>query len=794
MSSKQLGQGQSSAKHISAFKPIANSLDKAKALFSFTEKKFSNFLLVDSVVSIFSAYFVDEKVGSEDVLLSKLIETLNSYADVKAHMSVSNIWLEVRGKKTKIKLPAKISITRVSNILIKAATFVDQHAPEMFVRAKKQYAKHNGPVVHILNDILESIDPHSVVLSTELYRELIEGTEGSFGGLGIVVGIQDSVLTVIKTIGDSPASRAKIKRGDRVLAIDGFKTYGLKLDDLIQKMRGPPNSGVRLTVLGTKSQRPKSIDLKRKKIDVASTEMEIEKIADKQHIAKIHIEHFSNRTSEDVESNLDDAQRKLGDKLSGIVLDLRSNPGGLLDQAVLVADLFLGKGNIVLTKGRKEEEIEFASNYQRFKNLPIVVLINHESASASEILAGALQDHDRAVVIGQRSFGKGSVQTIFELPGSMAMKITIAKYFTPSKNQIQGQGIVPDVWTEFVYGEGKYTGLNAQRLKLGRNFLRSSPSTFPSYYRRSPTNDEDFEFAMATKLLGDYSVSAKTFSAKKFLAQTKSTRDKYLGHAMLKATGALKKNAKVTWSRQGVTNEGYRPLVKLGLPNIYSSPGQWVKIPYTVTNNGNAPGSRVSVYMFEKGKTYSTQEHLIGVHKPGQKVSGFFRLRVPGNYAQNQMNLKVGLSSDVDPITTSEKDVLVQVNQAQEPSVSYSYKMISENKNKDGALETGEHATLELEFRNSGKRPVENIHLGLTNLSGKQVVSAFRGKKRSIARLSAGKPQKMYIELDAGNSLQLNDLELGVKMDAGGLRQPKFKVLKVKTKLPASPRGSRIAH
>ncbi len=792
MSSKRAGP-EAPRENTSIFERFAGSLTTAKSLFSFTEKKFSNFLLVDSVVSIFSAYFVDENAGSEQVLLAKLVETLNTYADVSARSSVKNIWLEVHAKKTRIPLPKKLSVTRVSNILIKASTFIDQNAPDLFKQSKKQYMDHNGAVIHILNDTLASLDPHSVVLSPELYRELIEGTEGSFGGLGIVVGVQNSVLTVIKTLNDSPASMVSIKKGDRIVSIDGFDTYGLKLDELIKKMRGPPNSSVDLKVLGSDSIRPKMISLRRKKIDVASTELSLEKTSNGRHYAKIYLEHFSNRTSEEVEANLDYAQRKLGDKLSGIVLDLRGNPGGLLDQAVLVADLFVNKGNIVITKGRSDEEIEFASSYQRFAKLPILVLMNHESASASEILAGALQDHDRAVVIGQRSFGKGSVQTIFELPGSMAMKITIAKYFTPSKKQIQGQGIVPDIWTEFVQGKGENLGPNTQRLKLGRKFLRKNPSVFPSYYYTKAGKNLDYELSYARKLLDKKSVPAKVFSADKFLSERKLEISSLSALASKETNHALLSAKSVDWNQSSGGKSRYLPHVKLNLTKFYTNPGKWVKIPYSILNAGRGSGTRVSVYLYERGKIYSTQEQLVGIHRPGKVVRGAFKIRIPGQFSLSQMNLKIGIASGVDPIPGVEKNVVVQVNPAEEPKLDYSYKLVGENKTKDGSLELGEKAALEIELWNRGKKPVDHINLGLTNLSGKQLQSKFR-KNIGVTSLSAGKSKKLYIDLKAASSLDIRDLELVMKMDAGGLKRPLFKVLKVKTRPILSNRKIPLAH
>lgn len=292
-----------------------------------------------------------------------------------------------------------------------------------------------------LNGVLTAQDPHSGFLNKEEMDEMNTQTKGEFGGVGMEVSSENGLVRVVSPIDDTPAFKAGIQAGDYITHIDGTSVLGLSLNEAVKRLRGEPKTKVKVKI-SRKNKEPFEIKLTRDIIKVDPVKFEA-----KDNIGYIRVLTFSEKTTSELRRAITELKEKIGDKLIGFVLDIRNNPGGLLDQAVGVADTFLAQGEIVSTRSRKPEEtLRFsAKSGDMIDGLPLVVMINEGSASASEIVAGALQDHKRAVVVGLKSFGKGSVQTIREIPGFGAIKITTARYFTPSGNSIQAKGITPDV-------------------------------------------------------------------------------------------------------------------------------------------------------------------------------------------------------------------------------------------------------------------------------------------------------------------------------------------------------------
>ena len=293
-----------------------------------------------------------------------------------------------------------------------------------------------------INGMLTSLDPHSSYLDAKSFNYMSEQTKGKFGGVGIEITMDNGLVKIVSPIDDTPAHKAGIKAGDYITHIDGETVVGLSLNDAVSKLRGKVGTKVKLSIRRINSK-PIEVVIKREEIKIESVKSEIKE----DSIAYIRISSFT----EDIDKNVTDAiakaKKELQNKFLGIVIDVRNNPGGLLDQAVEVSDLFLEKGEIVSTRSRNESDtVKFmATEGDIAKDLPIVVMINEGSASASEILAGALQDHHRAIVLGEKSFGKGSVQTVIPLGDFGAMRITTARYYTPSGRSIQAKGIEPDI-------------------------------------------------------------------------------------------------------------------------------------------------------------------------------------------------------------------------------------------------------------------------------------------------------------------------------------------------------------
>lgn len=320
---------------------------------------------------------------------------------------------------------------------------------DVFERVRAQYVdpvEDKKLVETAINGMLSSLDPHSSYLDADGFKDMQIQTKGEFGGLGIEVTMENGFVKVVSPIDDTPAFRAGMQTGDYITHLNGEPILGLTLNEAVDKMRGKVGTTIELTVRRQNVQEPLIVKITRDIIKIRSVRSKTYE----DRIGYIRITTFNQYTQDGLDKAIADIKKELGNKLEGYVLDLRNNPGGLYDQAVSVADTFLDKGEIVSTRGRKERDTkrDNATAGDSAEGLPVVVLINGGSASASEIVAGALQDHRRALLLGTKSFGKGSVQSVIPLPGYAAMRLTTARYYTPSGRSIQAKGIDPDIVVE----------------------------------------------------------------------------------------------------------------------------------------------------------------------------------------------------------------------------------------------------------------------------------------------------------------------------------------------------------
>lgn len=362
---------------------------------------------------------------------------------------------------------------------------------EVMERAKATYVEDvedKKLIESAINGMLVSLDPHSSYLDAQSFKYMNEQTKGKFGGLGIEVTMEQGVVKVVSPIDDTPASRAGLKPGDYITNIDGANVVGMTLNDAVDKMRGKPGSKVKLTIRRI-NEKPFDVTLKREEIKIQSVKSDVK--AD--NVAYIRITSFSEDVDKNVEKAFKKAQKETKNKITGVVLDVRNNPGGLLDQAVAVSDLFLNQGEIVSTRSRNPEDTlrYTAEDGDITGGLPIVVMINDGSASASEIVAGALQDHKRAVVLGEKSFGKGSVQTVVPLGDYGAMRLTTARYYTPSGRSIQAKGIEPDVEVHPAKVEEVKSAYNFSEAEYG-NALKNDKADKEEKKEDKKTQDNDW--------------------------------------------------------------------------------------------------------------------------------------------------------------------------------------------------------------------------------------------------------------------------------------------------------------
>jgi carboxyl-terminal processing protease len=385
---------------------------------------------------------------------------------------------------------------------------------DVFERVRADYVEEPTDqklIESAITGMLVSLDPHSSYLNAKNFREMQVETRGEFGGLGIEVTMENGLVKVISPIDDTPAFRAGVESGDLITHLNGDPVLGLALSEAVEKMRGPVGSNLKVTIRRA-GRDPFDVTITRAVIKIKSVRSHIE-----GEIGYLRITSFSERTDMGVGKAMEAFHKELGDKLRGVVIDLRNNPGGLLDQAISVSDAFLDKGEIVSTRSRRSEDTQRYNSHpgDLAKGLPIVVLTNGGSASASEIVAGALQDHRRAIILGTKSFGKGSVQTIIPLPGHGAMRLTTARYYTPSGRSIQAVGIEPNIKVE----QARIESIEPQsrrresdlRGALKNEVKKDAPVKTGVFEAKPPIKPEDYQLARALDLINGIAMFSSRF-------------------------------------------------------------------------------------------------------------------------------------------------------------------------------------------------------------------------------------------------------------------------------------------
>ena len=368
---------------------------------------------------------------------------------------------------------------------------------------KKNYVeevKDKEIVYSAIKGVLESLDPHSSFLPPDMYKDMQSETKGEFGGIGIEITIKDGFPTVITPIEDTPAYKAGIKTGDHIMRIDGKPTKNMSLMDVVKLIRGAKGKPVNLTIMREGFTIPKDFKVIRDVIVVKSVKFRMLE----GNYGYVRIVQFQEKTKRDLDNAIKELEKSSKEKpLKGIILDLRNNPGGLLEQAVEVSDKFITDGLIVYIEGRQkaDEKMKFYARQKDDYTGPLVVLVNEGSASASEIVAGALQDYKRAIIVGAKTFGKGSVQTIFPLGDGSAMRLTTAKYYTPKGRSIQAEGITPDIGVDntMVRGRERIVPLKEKDLEKSLDVDKNLKKTEESNDKSPET--EDFQLTMGLQIL-----------------------------------------------------------------------------------------------------------------------------------------------------------------------------------------------------------------------------------------------------------------------------------------------------
>ncbi len=656
-----------------------------------------------------------------------------------------------------------------------------------------------------INGMLSTLDPHSVLLRPEDYREMKLSTRGKFGGLGIVISIRDGLLTIINPIEDTPASRAGLKAGDRIVQIGFDSTVNMALSDAVNLLRGEPDTKAEIWVLREGWKKPKKFTLVRDNIKVKSVAW---RDLDRG-VGLIKIRNFQNTTFDELQAAIK-ALSKKQKHLRGLVLDLRGNPGGLLDQAIKVADLFIESGPLVTTVGfgDRMREPKMATRSGTEADYPIVVLTDSSSASASEIVAGALKNHERAVIVGQQSFGKGSVQVIYDNKDDSALKLTIAQYLTPGDMSIQSVGIVPDVMThaavlsddgtDLFRSDERRSGEKDLPAHLTNEAAEVSKAQKPAF-KLKYLQDE----ALAKQIRdnpNDLVIDFETELARDMvLATEKGFRDGMLGDAMpLLEQRAATQQAIITkalaargvdWIELAAPTQG-APKAKVTLstdhPDNRAVAGETLKVTATVENVGDAPFAQLQALTRSENEHLEGHEFLFGNVPPGETRSWTVSMKVPKSALtrRDPLDIEFKAGAGAAPENATLK---VAIEQLPRPRFALRYHLDDSTLgNGDGVLQAGEEAELVVEARNVGDGDAQAVVGILRNDDADEQRGIFitRGRVKTDA-LARGQVSELRFKFKVKEQLEQAAVPVDVAVSDSEIRETTSEKVNLRVSLPS---------
>ena len=644
-----------------------------------------------------------------------------------------------------------------------------------------------------INGMLSQLDPHSVVFPPKDFDEFKIGTSGKFGGLGMVVGLRDGILTVISPIEGTPAFRAGLKSGDKIIAIDEDSTVNMSLQEAVNKLRGDPSTAVILLVESKKSQTNKPVTLIREIISIPSVSS---KLAD-GNIGYIKIRNFQEDTSQSLEEEIEKLTKESGE-LKGLILDLRNNSGGLLGQAIAVADKFLSSGLIVITvEPMGKQKIQKAKKSSKdLSKCPMVVIIDAGSASGAEIVAGALKDNNRAPLIGDTSFGKGSIQQLIDLINSgAALKLTVGKYLTPNFTDIQSVGISPDILLVqsqvskddiILFNENPHFREEDLKKHLGEHTEAELPYEKVRYlvhvddeaeegeegeegeekekkikdedYYKIPDLDKDTHVQFAKKIILNSHLFDKD---NEFLDQLKPIVEEFKKSEETKIADALHIQG-IDWS----TGETAVPPSVTTSLHLTPSSGvvsadEELKIEISVTNNGEGTFYQLRGMAESKNLLIDKREFIFGKVEKGETKTSSKTIKIPQNSISRKDELVVKFS-ELNGNAPEDVKSAVSIDALPRPVFSYSYQIIDEGKgltgNGDGIIQRGEVVDLALFVKNIGKGTSEKNIIALRELSQKEVFIE-RGKME-LGELAPGESKSLKIKLSVRDTLEADDFSV----------------------------------
>ena len=657
-----------------------------------------------------------------------------------------------------------------------------------------------------VNGMLDTLDPHTTLLTPDVYDDMKNSNRGNFGGLGIVISIRGGELTVISPMPDTPAGRAGIKSGDKILKINEDSTINMPLDEAVGRLRGPPGTTVTVEFMRHGWSEAHKYTFEREEIEVQSVTSK----ALANNIGYVQVRGFQGNTAREVGDAVNALSKEMGG-MKGLVLDLRNNPGGLLREAISISDLFLESGTIVTTVGEADklrDEVR-ANRAGTQPNYPLVLLMNPGSASASEVVAGALKNNDRAIVVGERSFGKGSVQNVLEMDDGSALKLTIAQYLTPGRNgspngvSIQGVGIVPDVQLVPVSITDKAVDLypSTEVLREGdlETHLASShtateqelPSSVIKYYHEPEEADpeaindpNEFKLDMEITIAHDMLVAAgPVWERSAVLAKAQPAIDKLAQQQAEEIRLKLVKQ-KIDWSRADNVIQPIKLQITSDHPNNQVTVGEKIKLTVSATNLGNRPLSQVRAVSESSYEAFTDQEWIFGRVEPGATATWTVEVTVPQEDTTRVDEIRFKAFADEIDLGSS-ASAFIRVEGKPRPQFGFSYWIDdSESGNSDGLLQVGESVKFHMLVRNTGGGEAGKVNFNIRNKSESAVfITNGRG---NAPKLGVGEEHTSIFDF----SVRSRPADGSIKLDAEVFDTDYIELLRETLSIPVDEAGA----
>ncbi|OGQ07016.1 MAG: hypothetical protein A3G32_07415 [Deltaproteobacteria bacterium RIFCSPLOWO2_12_FULL_40_28] len=738
-----------------------------------------------SVSLIQRHYYDPQRINPLKMLQSGLMALSQQIPELIVKFSDENDKIEIKVGNTIQMIPLE-KANRLYDILKPTAqifTFVAKIYQGEIEPDKREYAFING--------MLEKLDPHSNFLAPEIFKEFKTQTEGEYGGIGIVVGIKEDDLTVIAPIEDTPSMKLGIKAEDKILEIDHIPTINMPLSEAVEKLRGKVGSLVTLT-LKRKDKDPWEVTITREKIIIQSVKSKMV-IKDKKRIAILRVRSFQEDTFEDMAKALE----TMG-IFDGVILDLRDNPGGLLDQSLEMADLFLKQGDLLYTVGADpaKQEVTKATPGNEFGNQPVVVLVNQGSASASEIVAGALKNNDRALVIGAQTFGKGSVQSLFSLANGAAIKITIAQYLTPGHISIQAVGITPDIrivptrimknqpfdlWDDENYGEKNLD----EHLENSKFLVQEKPSfqyryldtTNPdqdqkeSEYTATINEAKDYVLSVALNLMTRSHLGTRNDLLEKaipWLTSENKNQDKQITRAL--------NEQKIDWSEPPsettkpiqlkfvTTSEVIDKATNIPLGKLIGGTEAIWKLK--ITNQSGADLYRVIGVVKSENPIINQKEFVFGYLSNGETREAVVNIKTPDDFSDFDEPTQIEIHTANAPNTyqITKPMMFVEKNKAH---LGYSYTLIDDGTlgskgNGNGLPEKGETLVLNLHVFNQGQENAQDVLANIKNSEGTEII--IKEGRALIGKLEGDQEKQAHLSfvIPSNSSKDEIKIDLGI--------------------------------